>query len=139
MACSAMPLPDWLRWAGAGLGLVSVPPSWWVFSSLGRNVSETVLTKSDHALVTTGPYRWIRHPLYATGGALFVAVGLMAASWFILGLACLAVVLIRIVVVPLEEQALVEKFGDGYELYTKRTGAMAPRLLEAPPGDDVGS
>ena len=46
---------------------------------------ETVLTKADHVLVTTGPYRWMRHPLYAMGGALFVAVGLMSASWFILG------------------------------------------------------
>jgi hypothetical protein len=47
-----------------------VPAAWWVFSSIGRNVTETVLTKADHTLVTTGPYRWLRHPLYATAAAL---------------------------------------------------------------------
>ena len=65
MAWSVWPLPMWLRWLGIVLGLLTVPAAWWVFSSLGRNVTETVLTKADHALVTTGPYRWIRHPLYA--------------------------------------------------------------------------
>ena len=100
-----------------------------MFSNLGRNVSETVLTKSDHALVTSGPYRWIRHPLYATGGALLVAVGLMAANWFILGLASLVVVLMRLLVVPLEERALLAKFGDDYRRYMQRTGGMFPRLL----------
>ena len=77
----------WVRWIGVAIGGLAIPSAWWLFSNLGRNVSETVLTKSDHALVTTGPYRWMRHPLYATGGALLVAVGLMAANWFILGLA----------------------------------------------------
>ena len=93
---------------------------------------ETVLTKADHVLVTTGPYRWMRHPLYAMGGALFVAVGLMSASWFILGVACLAVALIRVVIVPMEEQALVAKLGDEYA----RTGiGRAGWYLACPSGD----
>ena len=128
MAWSVWPLPMWLRWLGVVLGLLTVPAAWWVFSSLGRNVTETVLTKADHALVTTGPYRWIRHPLYAMGGALFVAVGLMSASWFILGIGCLAVALMRVVLVPKEEQALVAKFGDEYRAYINRTGGLVPRV-----------
>jgi protein-S-isoprenylcysteine O-methyltransferase Ste14 len=48
--------------------VLTLPAALWVFSALGRNVSETVLTKGDHELVTAGPYRWIRHPLYTTGG-----------------------------------------------------------------------
>jgi hypothetical protein len=63
--------------------------------NLGRNVSETVLTKESHELVTSGPYRWIRHPLYTTGIALFVALGLIAANWFILLCAAAALVGIR--------------------------------------------
>ena len=104
--------------------MLMVPAAWWVFSSIGRNVTETVLTKADHALVTTGPYRWIRHPLYTMGGALFVAVGLMSASWFILGVACLAVALLRVVIVPREEHALIAKFGDEYRAYMNRTGVV---------------
>ena len=128
MAWSVWPLPVWLRWLGVVLGLLTVPAAWWVFSSIGRNVTETVLTKADHALVTTGPYRWIRHPLYTMGGALFVAVGLMSANWFILGVTCLAVALLRVVVVPREEQALVAKFGDEYRAYMNRTGGLVPSV-----------
>ncbi len=96
--------------------------------TIGRNVTETVLTKADHALVTTGPYRWMRHPLYAMGGALFGAVGLMSASWFILGGACLAVAVLRVVIVPREEHALIAKFGDEYRAYMNRTGGLVPSV-----------
>ena len=129
MAWSGFSLPAWGRWLGVGIGGMAIPSAWWLFSNLGRNVSETVLTKSDHSLVTTGPYRWIRHPLYATGGALLVAVGLMAANWFILALASVVVVLMRILVVPREEEALIAKFGDDYRRYIQRTGGMFPRVM----------
>ena len=128
MAWSAFDAPEWLRWAGAALGACVVPAVHWVLGALGSNVSETVLTKDRHELVTrAGPYRWIRHPLYTTGIALFVALGLMAANWFILGMASIALIAIRTVVVPREERELVARFGAGYEEYKRRTGAMTPR------------
>jgi len=129
MSWSAFDAPEWLRWTGAALGAGVVPAVHWVLSALGSNVSETVLTKDRHELVTrVGPYRWIRHPLYTTGMALFVAIGLMAANWFILGMASIALIAIRTVVVPREERELVARFGSGYEEYRARTGAMTPRL-----------
>ena len=127
MAWSALDLPAWLRWIGAALGVLAVPAAWWVFSSLGRNVSETVLTKADQVLVTTGPYRWIRHPLYTTAEMLLLGVGLMAANWFILLFVTLVVGLMWLVVVPLEEQALVARFGEAYRDYMGRTGRLLPR------------
>ena len=129
MAWAELALPPWARWVGVLLGLVAVPAAWWVFTSIGRNVSETVLTKRDHALVTTGPYRWIRHPLYTTGAVLLVAIGLMAANWFILLFALLALVSLRLAVIPLEERELVNKFGDEYVRYMARTGRLLPRVL----------
>ena len=129
MAWSAFDAPQWLRWVGAALGVCVMPSVHWVLSALGSNVSETVLTKDRHELVTNaGPYRWIRHPLYTTGVALFVALGLMAANWFILGMASSALIAIRTVVVPREEHELVARFGSSYEEYRRRTGAMAPRM-----------
>lgn len=133
MAWSAVAVPGWSRWLGVALGLLAVPGALWVFASLGRNVSETVLTKAHHTLVTTGPYRWIRHPLYATGGVLVLAVGLMAASWFILLFALIALATIRLVVVPLEERELEAKFGDAYRRYRERTGALVPRVTSGRP------
>ena len=120
--------PEWLRWVGVGVGLLAVPVAYWVFSSLGLNVSETVLTKEHHELVTHGPYRWIRHPLYSMGVTLFLAIGLMAANWFILLFGFIALASIRMAVVPLEEKALLATFGDQYRDYMQRTGRMFPRV-----------
>ena len=122
--------PVWSRWVGVGLGVLTVPAAYWVFSSLGRNVSETVLTKEHHELVTHGVYHWIRHPLYTTAIALILAIGLMAANWFILLFALIALVSIRVVVVPVEEQALLTTFGDEYRDYMQRTGRLLPRRRE---------
>jgi len=128
MGWASFALPTWLRSVGVAVGLLAVPAAYWVFRSLGRQVSETVLTKEHHELVTAGPYRWVRHPLYATGIALFLAVGLMAANWFILSFAILALMGIRFVVIPLEERELLAKFGDQYRSYRRRTGALVPRI-----------
>jgi len=129
MVWSEFALPAWMRWVGVVIGALAIPMACWLFTNLGRNVSETVLTKADHVLVTTGPYHWVRHPLYLTGSALLVAVGLMAANWFILLLTSAVIVLVRLLVVPREEQALIAKFGDDYRGYRERTGSMLPRLL----------
>lgn len=75
-------------------------------------MSETVLTKSNHELVTVGPFRRIRHPLYATGLALLVVVGLMAANAVILFFTFLASVLIRHVVIRRAEDELRIRFGE---------------------------
>jgi len=129
MAWAELPLRNWTRWVGVALGFLTVPAAHWVFTSLGRNVSETVLTKSHHELVTSGPYRWIRHPLYTTGIALVLAIGLMAASWFILLFGLITLASIQLVVIPLEERELLTKFGQQYRDYTQRTGRLLPRVL----------
>ena len=128
MAWSALALPSWLRWAGAATAVLAVPSTWWVFRNIGSNVSETVLTKDNHELVTSGPYRWVRHPLYTVSLILILSIGIMAASWFILALTGIAVVLVRSLVIPREESELLAKFGDDYKKYQARTGRIVPRL-----------
>jgi protein-S-isoprenylcysteine O-methyltransferase Ste14 len=127
MRWSSFVSPTWVQWVGVSLGLACVPVTDWVFSSIGRNVSETVLTKERHELVTHGPYRWIRHPLYSMGVALIAAIGLMAANWFILSFAVVVTLAIRAAIIPREEHALVAVFGDRYRDYKRGTGAMLPR------------
>jgi protein-S-isoprenylcysteine O-methyltransferase Ste14 len=130
MTWASFESPLWLRWAGVVVGLLTVPAAYWVFNSLGRQVSETVFTKEHHQLVTAGPYRWIRHPLYTTAIVLFLAVGLIAANWVILSFAILALAGIRLVVIPLEERELLAKFGEQYRAYMQSTGALVPRAPE---------
>lgn len=129
MAWSAYDGPEWLRWLGVALGVVSMFSARWVLRAIGSNVSETILTKSAHQLVTHGPYRWIRHPLYTTGTVLLVSLGLIAANWFVLSFAVIALLSVRFVVVPMEERQLIAHFGAAYERYRRGTGAMTPRFF----------
>ncbi len=126
MAWASFPAPDWVRWSGVILGFLTVPVVYWVFVSLDRNVSETVLTKQEHHLVTKGPYAWVRHPLYSTGFALLLSIGLMTASWLILAFTAGAFLMIRFLIVPLEEKQLLLKFGDDYRAMMSRTGRFLP-------------
>lgn len=128
MAWSSVPLPLWLRGLGVAVGLAMLPVLYWVVRTLGRNISETVLTKEDHRLVTQGPYRWVRHPLYSVATIIFVSLGLVAANWFIIVMAVVIIVGMTLVVIPKEETQLISKFGDEYREYMKRTGRLAPRI-----------
>lgn len=127
MAWSQLPLPYWLRWVGAGIMLVCVPLIYWVFSSLGKNVTPTVVTRQEHTLVTHGPYRWVRHPLYTVAFLLFVGLSLLAANWFIALVLVLGIIPISMRT-PLEEDRLVERFGDEYRAYMQHTGRYLPRF-----------
>jgi protein-S-isoprenylcysteine O-methyltransferase Ste14 len=126
MAWSSMPLPVWLRWAGAGLGAAGAALVVWAFHSLGRNLTDTVVTRRQHALVAHGPYRWVRHPFYGAVTMLVTANALMAANWFLLLTGAIALLLIRLRT-PIEEAKLIERFGEEYRDYMRRTGAVLPR------------
>jgi len=128
MAWSAIPLPVGLRWLGAAVGLGALPLVYWVVSSIGNNISETFLTKEKHVLVTHGPYRWVRHPLYSAATIALVSLSILAANWFMLAMACVAFIGIAALVIPREEAELRRKFGDEYREYVLRTGRFAPRL-----------
>lgn len=120
-------LPDWARWLGVFLGLVSLCLAYWIFRSLGTNVTPTVSTRSSAQLVTRGPYRWVRHPLYVMGLISYLGFALLAENWFIALLSVL-VFLILSIRTPKEEAKLVEKFGDDYRVYMQRTGRFVPRF-----------
>lgn len=127
MAWSEVPLPTWLRWVGAGMGIAVLPTIYWVLSSLGSNVSETILTKRYHKLVTHGPYRWVRHPLYTVGVGLIASLSLLAANWF-MALMVVVVVALLPALAHKEENHLIEKFGDEYIRYKNSTGRFLPLL-----------
>lgn len=128
MAWSSLDLPVWLRWTAAAVGAGTIPLLVWVMKSLGSNISETYLTKDSHVLVTHGPYRWVRHPLYSVASIAFSALGVVAANAFILGMAVIAIPALALLVIPREEANLERKFGADYRAYRGRTGTLIPRL-----------
>lgn len=129
MVWSKIGLPDPLRWLGVVYGILCVFGIYWLFSSIGSGITPTSATRKQHSLVTSGPYRWVRHPLYTIASTLFVAFGMMADIWFIAALGMLTFVLMAIRT-PKEEANLIEKFGDEYRDYMKRTGAFLPKFTK---------
>lgn len=127
LAWSRAGLPDWARWTGVSLGIVCLGLLAWMFRSLGASITPTVATRREHRLVTHGPYRWIRHPLYTFGTLFFLSIALVIDSWFIALMALLAITALT-VRLPKEEALLEEKFGASYREYRARTGKYLPRL-----------
>lgn len=127
MRWSSVDLPASVRWSGAGLGAAALPLAYWVLRTLGKNITPTVETREEHELVTGGPYRWVRHPLYTVGTSLFVSISIVAANWF-MALASLVGLVILLIRLPKEEEKLIERFGDEYRAYMKRTGRLLPRI-----------
>ena len=127
MAWSSVPLPAWLRWAGAGVCAVAAGLLFWTFRSLGKNLTDTVVTRREHTLVTSGPYRWVRHPFYDSVVLLVLASSLIAANWFLFAAGGLFF-LLAIVRTRTEEEKLLARFGDSYRTYMERTGRFLPRM-----------
>jgi protein-S-isoprenylcysteine O-methyltransferase Ste14 len=127
MAWSKIGLPESVRWLGVGMGILCTFGIYWLFSSIGTGITPTSATRQQHQLVTKGPYRWVRHPLYTVGSSMFIAFGMMADNWFIALLGVLAF-LGMAARTPKEEANLIEKFGDEYREYMKRTGRFFPKL-----------
>jgi protein-S-isoprenylcysteine O-methyltransferase Ste14 len=128
MAWSSMDVPLWLRWTGAGIGVLAGCLIVWTFRSLGPNLTDTVVTRRHHTLITRGPYRWVRHPFYDAVALSVVANSLTAANWFLLLTGGTAFLLIM-VRTRIEEEKLVARFGDGYRLYMAQTGRFLPRMF----------
>jgi len=127
MAWSSVPLPAWLRWTGVAMGVFAGALLTWTLRNLGTNLTDTVVTRRAHTLVTRGPYRWVRHPFYDSMVLLILAISLIAANWFLLLSGCV-VVLLLIVRTRTEEEKLLARFGDGYRAYVLQTGRFLPKI-----------
>jgi protein-S-isoprenylcysteine O-methyltransferase len=128
----------WLNWSsgidsvlqdiGLGLWAMGVTVVVWAGRVLGRYMSVDGLTV-DHGLVTSGPYRYVRHPVYTGFTAIAVGTGLVFRSYPLMGMAVIWVAATRWWV-EAEEELLASRqgFGDRYLAYTERTGRFLPRL-----------
>jgi protein-S-isoprenylcysteine O-methyltransferase Ste14 len=128
LAWATFPLPSWARWLGAVFAFASLLLLAWVHWALGKNFSTTLHVRQRHTLVTHGPYRWVRHPMYTALFLFGVGILLLTANWFVGGPLVVAQVTIVAVQVGREETMMMEQFGDEYRAYMQRTGRYLPRL-----------
>ena len=135
-------LPGWLSWlsgrwlpasvvwpsAGAAITVVGLALTVWARQGLGANWSATVAVKQDHELVLTGPYRYVRHPIYSGLLLAFVGAALARGDWR----GMLAVPIAGLALRRkwrLEERFMVETFGAAYSDYAARTPPVIPRIF----------
>lgn len=128
LAWAEFPLPAWAQWLGVVVGVASLPLIAWVQWALDTNFSTILHVREDHTLITRGPYRWVRHPMYTVLYVWEIAILLLTRNWFIGGFILVALTLIVVTRLQKEEAAVVEKFGDEYRAYMQRTGRFLPRL-----------
>ena len=95
------------------------------FVSAGHGTPSTI--GPPDRLVTTGPYGWIRNPIYAAVVLAVVGEGLFFGSPSLLGFALMLLGLLHARVVVVEEPGLARRFGDGYERYRSRVPRWLPR------------
>ncbi len=130
MAWSSLPLPAWLRWAGVGLAVLGFALLQWAHQALGRNWSDTPRLTKDQTLITSGPYHWIRHPIYTAFLLIMSAPFFLSANWIIGGLWIGMTALEVISRIKFEEAAMAEHFGDHYRAYMEKTGRLLPKLSQ---------
>ena len=100
----------------------------WARRRLGRNWSGAVRIAEGHELVRTGPYRWLRHPIYTAMLGMFVGTAIASGQYHtLLGLILLIIAYLR--KTRLEEQILQQTFGADFDAYRRRTWALVPLVF----------
>lgn len=120
--------PHWLFWLGVAVQIAGLALAILARSYLGRNWSGTVTLKQGHELIRTGPYRYVRHPIYTGLLLAFIGSALARNEWR----GALAVVLVLAAFwrkLSIEERWLAELFGESYAAYRRETAALIPLLI----------
>ena len=125
---ASIPLPAWVRWLGVGIAVAGFLLLEWSHRALGRNWSDQPRITETQQLVQSGPYRWIRHPIYTSFLLILGSTLLITANWFVGGLWIAAVSSDGLIRIRYEEAAMLKKFGDDYIDYQRRTGLILPRI-----------
>ncbi|MFX0054130.1 MAG: methyltransferase [Candidatus Hermodarchaeota archaeon] len=122
--------PILLRVAGAILVLIMIPLLAWIHRELDRQYSAVLEIKSDHRLITTGPYERVRHPMYTVLILFFFGMSLVSANLIVIVFAVLLMLAFPFWI-RVEEEKMIETFGEEYIEYMKRTGRFFPRIGKA--------
>ena len=123
-----LPFAQWVAWPMVVLVAAGQAFSWWARIYLGRMWSSTVTRKADHRLIDSGPYAFVRHPIYTglilsigatavIGGRLasFAGATLIALGWYVKA--------------RLEEGFLRDELGrETYESYARRVPMLVPLI-----------
>lgn len=130
-----LPIPSWIRWLGMIITVLGMVLEFSTQLYLGRNYSTTLHIREGQSLVTSGPYRYIRHPMYTALITVGVGIGLLSSSWYFL-LPFIATGIVIAFRTRREEEAMIEKFSDEYIQYAQGTGRFFPQIRKKQNGNE---
>ena len=117
-----------IMWVGIAMLLAGLALALWSRRCLGRNWSDIIAVNRDQQLIRSGPYRWVRHPIYSGLLAMYGGTSLVRGEWIPLtGFVLAALAYFR--KIRLEEAALSNAFGAEYETYRRSRAAIVPGLF----------
>ncbi len=112
---------------GVTLTALGVGLAIWARFYLGGNWSSAVTVKVDHQLIRTGPYAWVRHPIYS--GFLLAMLGTALARREVRGFIAIGLLWLGLWIKSRMEEVFMRRtFGAEYAAYSASTGALVPRL-----------
>ena len=117
-----------IRWLGAILLFVGILLLGLAHYHLDRSFHSLVVTREDQKMVESGPYHWIRHPIYSAYLLNYLGGGLLAGNFVLTFVPTILFgILVALRVAP-EEGAMIDQFGDEYRKYMKHTGRFLPKF-----------
>jgi protein-S-isoprenylcysteine O-methyltransferase Ste14 len=112
---------------GLGLTYLGIALAIWARYCIGQYWSGRVTLKIDHQLIQTGPYAYLRHPIYTGLLSAIAGTALLIGEWR--GVAALLIAIFELSRKAAKEEALLaSEFGSRYEEYRQRTGFLIPRV-----------
>jgi protein-S-isoprenylcysteine O-methyltransferase Ste14 len=111
---------------GVSVLCIGVAIRQWSHHTLGRFHQAVVTIQRDHEVVATGPYRVVRHPMYAGSAVAFLGVGLALGTWPGLGLVVVGTLPAMVWRIRVEEEALHDSLGARYRDYARGRARLLP-------------
>ena len=113
---------------GLVVGWLGLVLRWWSFATLGRYFTIVVRTSADQAVISSGPYRVMRHPSYTGLLAALLGCGLMLGNWVGAAASFLVVLIALVFRLLREERALVDALGDTYRDFAEDRARLVPHV-----------
>ena len=122
-----IPLDEWVQWVGVAVSIAPLFYLVWVHRHLDRQWSIALEIQEEHKLITTGPYKRVRHPMYLgifvyTIGLCIVSLDVLVILFFVFS------IWVNYRRIPNEEQMMIDQFGDEYTEYMQHTGRLLPKF-----------
>jgi len=120
-----IPLGEYVQWAGIIVSVVPIFYLIWVHRHLDNQWSIALEIQEDHKLITTGPYKRVRHPMYLglfvyTLGLCLISLDILVTLFFMFS------IWVNYRRIPSEEQMMIDQFGDVYLEYMKKSSKLIP-------------